>query len=206
MVAPAAVIERRQHVRPHRLVPLHVLGHPVHRKPETGWSSASGSEVELVDVGCVEDRRGPEHELAGRTDGVLAQLARLGLLAFGPSDLSGGQRSTGVGLTAAPSMAPNRASGCAGSSRCSPPRTDPGRAWAPGRSPRCRPPWRQPASILTMVDFPAPFSPTSACTSPAWSGKDTPCTAATAPKDLRDVTNRQQRRHGRLRHQRLSGY
>src|SRR5690348_13726888 len=45
-----------------------------------------------------------------------------------------------------------------------------------------------PASILTMVDLPAPFSPTRACASPAYRGKLTPCTAATAPKDL--VTSR----------------
>src|SRR5258708_1386489 len=45
-----------------------------------------------------------------------------------------------------------------------------------------------PASIFTMVDLPAPFSPTSACASPAYRGKLTPCTAATAPNDL--VTSR----------------
>src|SRR3954452_3920451 len=44
--------------------------------------------------------------------------------------------------------------------------------------------WCTPASILTMVDLPAPFSPTRACASPAYRGKLTPCTAATAPKDL----------------------
>src|SRR5689334_3087425 len=41
-----------------------------------------------------------------------------------------------------------------------------------------------PASILTIVDLPAPFSPTRACASPPYSGKLTPCTAATAPKDF----------------------
>jgi hypothetical protein len=39
--------------------------------------------------------------------------------------------------------------------------------------------------ILMRVDFPAPFSPTSACTSPAWSVKDTPFSACTPAKDFR---------------------
>src|ERR1700754_3988255 len=41
-----------------------------------------------------------------------------------------------------------------------------------------------PASILTIVDLPAPFSPTRACASPPYSGKLTPWTAATAPNDF----------------------
>ena len=41
-----------------------------------------------------------------------------------------------------------------------------------------------PASILTSVDLPAPFSPTSACASPPYRSKDTFWTAATAPNDL----------------------
>src|ERR1700754_4139657 len=41
-----------------------------------------------------------------------------------------------------------------------------------------------PASILTIVDLPAPFSPTRAWASPPYSGKLTPWTAATAPNDF----------------------
>src|SRR5579863_9102110 len=36
-----------------------------------------------------------------------------------------------------------------------------------------------PVMILTSVDLPAPFSPTSACTSPAWIAKSTPFSACT---------------------------
>src|SRR5437867_1829354 len=37
---------------------------------------------------------------------------------------------------------------------------------------------------LISVDFPAPFSPSKACTSPACNWNDTPLSARTAPKDL----------------------
>src|SRR2546428_2373618 len=48
-----------------------------------------------------------------------------------------------------------------------------------------------PVMILTRVLLPAPFSPTSACTSPAWTSKSTPRSARTAPNDL--VTPRSSR-------------
>jgi hypothetical protein len=35
---------------------------------------------------------------------------------------------------------------------------------------------------LISVDFPAPFSPMSACTSPGWSRSETPSRARTLPK------------------------
>src|SRR5436190_12266360 len=38
--------------------------------------------------------------------------------------------------------------------------------------------------ILINVDLPAPFSPTSACTSPARNSNDTPFSACTPPNDL----------------------
>jgi hypothetical protein len=38
--------------------------------------------------------------------------------------------------------------------------------------------------ILMRVDFPAPFSPSNACTSPALRSKETPLSARTAPKDF----------------------
>ncbi len=38
-----------------------------------------------------------------------------------------------------------------------------------------------PAAILSSVLLPAPFSPTTACTSPASNASDTPLTACTAP-------------------------
>src|SRR5690242_1886030 len=41
-----------------------------------------------------------------------------------------------------------------------------------------------PARILTSVDFPAPFSPTSACTSPARTSKSTPESACTPGYDF----------------------
>ena len=41
-----------------------------------------------------------------------------------------------------------------------------------------------PARILSSVDLPAPFSPTSACASPSATSKLTPRSALTAPKDL----------------------
>ena len=41
-----------------------------------------------------------------------------------------------------------------------------------------------PVMILMSVDLPAPFSPTSAWTSPGRTSKDTPCRARTAPNDL----------------------
>ena len=41
-----------------------------------------------------------------------------------------------------------------------------------------------PASIFTIVDFPAPFSPTRACASPPYRSKETSRTAATAPNDF----------------------
>jgi hypothetical protein len=41
-----------------------------------------------------------------------------------------------------------------------------------------------PARILTSVDLPAPFSPTSACDSPAYSSRWTSRSAATAPNDF----------------------
>src|SRR4051812_21850290 len=44
--------------------------------------------------------------------------------------------------------------------------------------------WWAPVMILIRVDFPAPFSPTNACTSPGKSSKETPFNARTAPKDL----------------------
>ena len=79
--------------------------------------------------------------------------------------------------------------------------TGSGRATAPGRPPRCRPPgWRaarrrrpagrrcglrrhpdasSPASMFIRVDLPAPFSPTTACTSPARKPTDTRSSAST---------------------------
>src|SRR6476646_4192451 len=39
-----------------------------------------------------------------------------------------------------------------------------------------------PVSTLISVDFPAPFSPTRACTSPAWSSRDTASSAVTPAK------------------------
>ena len=44
--------------------------------------------------------------------------------------------------------------------------------------------WYTPARIFTMVDLPAPFSPTSACASPANSSIVPSMTARTAPNDL----------------------
>src|SRR5215471_17921965 len=44
--------------------------------------------------------------------------------------------------------------------------------------------WYTPASIFTTVDLPAPFSPSSACASPAYSSADPSTTARTAPNDL----------------------
>src|SRR5215470_12105299 len=41
-----------------------------------------------------------------------------------------------------------------------------------------------PASIFTMVDLPAPFSPSSACASPAYRSADPSTTACTAPNDF----------------------
>src|SRR6476619_4484593 len=41
-----------------------------------------------------------------------------------------------------------------------------------------------PVITLIMVLLPAPFSPTSACTSPAWRSNDTPCKARTPSYDL----------------------
>src|ERR687889_2465728 len=41
-----------------------------------------------------------------------------------------------------------------------------------------------PVMILISVDLPAPFSPTSACTSPAHRSKDTPRSARTPAYDL----------------------
>src|SRR5688572_9287633 len=41
-----------------------------------------------------------------------------------------------------------------------------------------------PVMILMSVDFPAPFSPASACTSPAARSNDTPLSACTPAKDL----------------------
>src|SRR6185436_13468802 len=41
-----------------------------------------------------------------------------------------------------------------------------------------------PVMILISVDFPAPFSPTSACTSPACRSNDTPRRALTPSNDL----------------------
>src|ERR1700761_6378107 len=51
---------------------------------------------------------------------------------------------------------------------------------------RNRPPsgWCTPASIFTIVDLPAPFSPSSACASPALSSIIPSMTALTAPNDL----------------------
>ena len=42
--------------------------------------------------------------------------------------------------------------------------------------------WWTPASTLTSVDFPAPLSPTSATTSPAWTSSSMSVSAETAPK------------------------
>src|SRR5262249_55316025 len=44
--------------------------------------------------------------------------------------------------------------------------------------------WYTPASILTTVDLPAPFSPSSACASPAYRSAEPSTTARTAPNDL----------------------
>src|SRR6516225_7220906 len=44
--------------------------------------------------------------------------------------------------------------------------------------------WYTPASIFTTVDLPAPFSPSSACASPAYRSADPSTTACTAPNDL----------------------
>src|SRR6516162_2950685 len=44
--------------------------------------------------------------------------------------------------------------------------------------------WYTPASIFTTVDLPAPFSPSSACASPAYRSADPSTTARTAPNDL----------------------
>src|SRR5258705_9055929 len=41
-----------------------------------------------------------------------------------------------------------------------------------------------PVMIRMSVDFPAPFSPTSACTSPAFRSNDTPRSALTPSNDL----------------------
>src|ERR671924_408921 len=41
-----------------------------------------------------------------------------------------------------------------------------------------------PAIVFTSVDFPAPLSPTSATTSPAWTSKSTSLSAWTGPKLL----------------------
>src|SRR5215472_10363930 len=44
--------------------------------------------------------------------------------------------------------------------------------------------WYTPASIFTMVDLPAPFSPSSACASPGYRSADPSTTARTAPNAL----------------------
>ena len=44
--------------------------------------------------------------------------------------------------------------------------------------------WWTPASTLTSVDLPAPLSPTSATTSPAWTSRSMSVSAETAPKFL----------------------
>jgi hypothetical protein len=44
--------------------------------------------------------------------------------------------------------------------------------------------WWMPVMILIMVDLPAPFSPTSACTSPAWRSSDRSVSAWVMPKDF----------------------
>src|SRR5215212_5479062 len=41
-----------------------------------------------------------------------------------------------------------------------------------------------PDITFTSVDLPAPLSPTSPTTSPAWTSKSTPASACTAPKRL----------------------
>ena len=88
--------------------------------------------------------------------------------------------------------------------RCSARRSDRGRATAPGTPPRCRPHApdagcrreralrsrrilpasgrTEPARIWMKVLFPAPFSPSSACTSPERAWKFAPLSAATPPK------------------------
>src|ERR1700761_4185266 len=42
--------------------------------------------------------------------------------------------------------------------------------------------WCTPASMRTIVDLPAPFSPSSACASPAYSSRKPSLSACTAPK------------------------
>src|ERR1700677_5181581 len=44
--------------------------------------------------------------------------------------------------------------------------------------------WYTPARIFTRGDLPAPFSPTRACTSPAYSSIDPSSIACTAPHDF----------------------
>ena len=51
--------------------------------------------------------------------------------------------------------------------------------------------WCTPASTLTSVDLPAPLSPTSATTSPAWTSRSMSVSADTAPKFLRDAAQAQ---------------
>ncbi len=45
----------------------------------------------------------------------------------------------------------------------------------------------RPDSSLTMVDLPAPFSPSSACTSPGATLNEASFSATVAPKALRDA-------------------
>ena len=107
----------------------------------------------------------------------------------------------------APPHTPPRARQLQPQARCSPPRSGRGTAPAAGRWPRspsrcavtgsivARPAARQsracprpaecaPVMILISVDLPAPFSPTSAWTSPARSSNDTSRSACTPPNDL----------------------
>ena len=53
-----------------------------------------------------------------------------------------------------------------------------------------------PVMIRMSVDLPAPFSPTSACTSPARRSKETPVSAWTPANDFVIERLEQQRRHG----------
>ena len=54
-----------------------------------------------------------------------------------------------------------------------------------------------PARIFISVDLPAPFSPTSACTSPAPTSNETPSSARTPGNDFVIAAHLEQRRAGR---------
>ena len=88
---------------------------------------------------------------------------------FSATDRAGTSRSS-CGMVMTPAAMASR-----GPLKC---RTSPPTAISP-RSGRCTPP-----RMRTSVDFPAPFSPTSACTSPGSTSNATPSSARVAPNCL----------------------